>query len=468
MRRTLLVALALLPLAQAEDAKERVSALAQARRDLQAQLEMADLLLERGDLDAAALVYRKAIETFGAALGKGEAAPAAKPLPKLEPEDPALRAAEAARNPPVWGKRGKGMARNLKAGGGSGLTENAVNLGLEWLAKHQDEDGRWDSDGFMKHDPRDDQCDGKGNRDFDIGVTGLALLAFLGAGQTDDAGTYPDTVRSGLHFLLANQSEGGRIAGGDLAGGAYEHAIATTALCEAYGLTRSPRYRDAATRAVRSLQRVRNSPLGWRYERNGESDTSVTAWCTMALHVAQFAGIEVDAAAIKGGRDWVEKMTDPNFGQVGYLEPGGPSSRLQRNVKRFPPERTYAMTAAGVLVRIVAGEDPRASEMIKKGADLCVEIVPDWNPDNGSIDMCYWSWGTLAMFQVGGTHWRKWNEAMVETTVRHQHQKGSGSRAGSWDPLDPWGEDGGRVYSTALLTMCLEIYYRYDRVFGVR
>ena len=37
---------------------------------------------------------------------------------------------------------------------------------------------------------------------------------------------------------------------------------------------------------------------------------------------------------------------------------------------------------------------------------------------------------------------------------------------GSWDPIDPWGGDGGRVYSTALLAMCLEVYYRYDRVIG--
>ena len=37
---------------------------------------------------------------------------------------------------------------------------------------------------------------------------------------------------------------------------------------------------------------------------------------------------------------------------------------------------------------------------------------------------------------------------------------------GSWDPVGPWGVDGGRVYSTAILAMCLEVYYRYDKVFG--
>jgi hypothetical protein len=53
------------------------------------------------------------------------------------------------------GRRGRGGRRNLRAGGGSGLTENAVELGLKWLADHQDveEDGKWDCDDFMKHDP---------------------------------------------------------------------------------------------------------------------------------------------------------------------------------------------------------------------------------------------------------------------------------------------------------------------------
>ena len=39
---------------------------------------------------------------------------------------------------------------------------------------------------------------------------------------------------------------------------------------------------------------------------------------------------------------------------------------------------------------------------------------------------------------------------------------------GSWDPLDPWGEEGGRVYSTALMVLCLEVYFRYGKVLGSR
>ncbi|MCK6461629.1 MAG: terpene cyclase/mutase family protein, partial [Planctomycetes bacterium] len=358
MRRWLLVTFVLWPVVEAQDGERRAAALAQARRDLQAQLEVADMLLERGDVEAAELAYRKAMEKFAAALGGAAepARPAPRPVPKLEPEDPALRAEEATRVAPVFGRRGAKGVRNMRAGGGSGLTENAVNLGLEWLAKHQDEDGRWDSEGFMKHDPVRDRCDGSGDPQFDAGVTGLALLAFLGAGHTDDGGPYADNVRRGLHFLVASRAEDGWIATADPSIAIYEHAIAAAALSEAYGMTRSPRARDAAQRAVNVLQRARNPNAGWRYASNGENDTSVTAWCTLALHAARTAGLDVDPEAFKGARAWVENATEPNFGQVGYVTKGGPVATLERHRDRFPPEKSYSMTAAGIFIRIVAGE----------------------------------------------------------------------------------------------------------------
>ena len=104
--------------------------------------------------------------------------------------------------------------------------------------------------------------------------------------------------------------------------------------------------------------------------------------------------------------------------------------------------------------------------MIRLGAKLCAETPPVWNPDDGSIDMYYWYYGSLALHQVGGPAWRTWNKAMEQAVVESQHPKGSGSRHGSWDPIGAWGDDGGRVYSTACMTMCLEVYYRYPRLFG--
>jgi hypothetical protein len=373
------------------------------------------------------------------------------------------------------GRRGRGGRRNLRAGGGSGLTESAVELGLKWLADHQDveEDGRWDCDDFAKHDPPDDKCDGPGGALYDVGVTGLSLLAFLGAGYTD-RGTarenkYAKNVRQGLRFLMNNQDDEGCFGSRSSQHFMYNHAIACLAMSEAYWMTRNPRYRKPAQEGLGFIARARNPYLAWRYEpRGGENDTSVTGWMVMALKSGKFGGLDIDPDAFEGARQWIDKMTDPEFGQCGYNMPGGSPARPEGLQDKFPPEKSQSMTAVGMLTRIFLGEDPRTSEMIRKGADLCMEHLPTWNPDDGSIDMYYWYYATLALFQVGGTYWKKWNVNMKDAIVKSQHPKGSGSRTGSWDPIGPWGGDGGRVYSTACLVMCLEVYYRYDRVFGLK
>ncbi len=71
------------------------------------------------------------------------------------------------------------------------------------------------------------------------------------------------------------------------------------------------------------------------------------------------------------------------------------------------------------------------------------------------------------MFQVGGTHWDRWNAAMKTAILDSQQLDGEYcATKGSWEPIDPWGPDGGRVYSTAMMALCMEVYYRYERAFG--
>jgi hypothetical protein len=374
------------------------------------------------------------------------------------------------------GGRGRGgNVRKVKVDSTSHRTFDNVELGLKWLADHQDVDGSggWDCDGFMKHDPADDKCDGPGGALYDVGVTGLALLAFLGAGYTDRGATHENpfarNVRAGLRYLMSQQDEEGCFGTRASQHFMYNHALAALAICEAYWLTRNPRYKKSAQDALNFIARSRNPYLAWRYEpRGGENDTSVTGWMIMALKSGKYGGLEIDMDAFDGARTWIDKVTDPDFGQVGYNMPGGTSARPEGMQDRFPPEKTQSMTAAGILTRIFLGEDPRSSKMIKMGADLCLEHPPVWDPEAGTIDMYYWYYATLALFQVGGDHWKRWNRAMTDAIVKHQWPRKSGSRTGSWDPIGPWGPDGGRVYSTACMVLCLEVYYRYDRVISAR
>jgi len=81
--------------------------------------------------------------------------------------------------------------------------------------------------------------------------------------------------------------------------------------------------------------------------------------------------------------------------------------------------------------------------------------------------MYYWYYATLAMFQVGGEAWSKWEGALKSQVVdKQRHDTDFCMYKGSWDNIDPWGPDGGRVYSTAACALCLEVWYRYDKVFG--
>mgnify|MGYP003693945521 CR=1 FL=1 len=129
------------------------------------------------------------------------------------------------------------------------------------------------------------------------------------------------------------------------------------------------------------------------------------------------------------------------------------------------------MTAVGVLACASsadrhAPQDPAIDQ--RRRSPRCASL-PRWSrPTAGRVDFYYWYYGTLAMFQVGGARWQRWNEAIKTAIVDHQRTDPGECAFGSWDPIDPWRLSGGRVYATALNCLCMEVYYRYPRVFGGR
>jgi hypothetical protein len=76
----------------------------------------------------------------------------------------------------------------------------ATEAGLDWLARHQSPDGRWDADGFEAR-CSGNRCGGAGGPLHDAGLTGLSLLAFLGYGETHRSPKYGHVVRAGLKYL---------------------------------------------------------------------------------------------------------------------------------------------------------------------------------------------------------------------------------------------------------------------------
>ena len=81
----------------------------------------------------------------------------------------------------------------------------------------------------------------------------------------------------------------------------------------------------------------------------------------------------------------------------------------------------------------------------------------------------HWLFGTLALYRVGGPAWKAWSENLRGAVVGTQRTDGAVCCArGSWDPVGPASGRFGRVGATALRTLCLEIYYRYDAGLGWR
>ncbi len=346
-------------------------------------------------------------------------------------------------------------------------TDAAIAAALRWLHFHQDKDGKWDQDGFQKNcDTRKSPaCKGQGTSQYDVGVSGLAILAFLGGGNTHRNGLFKETVKKGLEWLVSQQRVDGLIGKTGVESWIYNHAIATQALCEAYALTRDPKFKKPCEKAVEFILKAQNKDLGWKYKpQGGRNDSSVTGWMVLALLAAKNAGFKVPDSAFKGALGWFDRMTS-TAGKVGYMRPGDNGTLvLKPGAKIQSPDDHYwakqpVMTGVSVFCRILLGQK-RDEKNITKGVDILMANLPEWNkPKKNKVDSYYWFFGTYAMFQYGGVKWYEWNMAMKKALL--DTQRVGGCADGSWDPVGKWGMVGGRVYATAINCLTLEVYYRY-------
>jgi hypothetical protein len=341
----------------------------------------------------------------------------------------------------------------------------AVGKGLAWLARHQDTkasgvnggDGKWDSDDFAEHDSNPDTTQQLGFKDYDVGLTGLALLAMMAAGNSETSGKYAANVTEGLDYLLRHQRADGLFYADGITRYLVQHGIATHALAEAC-LLGSTRYRRPLERAVHYIEWARNPYMAWRYEpRGGENDTHVTTWMVTALRFAEACGVSVDRDGFQGTLMWIDKMTEPNFGQTGYNYPGGLPDRLRGSAERFSAYKSQAMTAAAIWARMMAGAS-LDGKIVDKGLGLIAEIPP--REDEGYTDLYYWHYGSLVMIHAGkATQRRDWERGLRNVLLARQLDDGA------WRADGAWGPTAGRVWSTTMATLALLSPYRYPEGF---
>lgn len=344
-------------------------------------------------------------------------------------------------------------AEIIAAEGGSPASEAAVKLALKWLAEHQSADGRWDASEFGAGQERriDGHNRGGAGVEADTGVTGLALLAFLGNGHTHVSGEkeseYRETVERGLSFLLASQKSDGNLGGAaDRFAMMYCHGMAALALSEAYAMTQDERLLAPVRKAIGyTLVAQHRASGGWRY-KPGETvcDTSQLGWQLMALKSAELAGIEIPQQARQGMLRFLQTVSSGRHGGLASYRP-----------MTVAGERaTVSMTAEALVCRQFLGLARNHPACDEAGSYIATSL-----PGRGPSNFYYWYYATLAMFQLQGEHWQRWKNALEPTLIASQRREDD--LAGSWDPDPIWGGHGGRVYSTALGALCLEVYYRF-------
>ncbi len=285
-----------------------------------------------------------------------------------------------------WGGRrgGRKRLRGKKRG-----AARAIDLGLKWLKDHQDETGKWDCDGFMKHDKNGPICDGAGNPVHDVGITALALLAFLGDGNTMDSGPYKDVVKNAVKWLRKQQGANGLFGTAASHDFVYDHAIAAYAMCEAYGLSNYKTLRKNAQKGINYLESHRNPYACWRYQpRDNDNDSSVTFWCVFAYIAARDFKLDVNPNALKIADSYYDQLINPKTGHCGYTKRGETSSRHPGDhATRYPIAKTETLTAASMMARLLLGHS-RQEPMMQKAADLVAKKPPVWSKD-GDIDHLY-------------------------------------------------------------------------------
>lgn len=376
-----------------------------------------------------------------------------------------------------YGGRFGGKRLAVAKGGGGKETEDAVLNALRWLARHQNGDGSWDATKHVNNCGKVTVFKGvctpnPGADSFNVGLTGLSLLAFLGAGYTHlskdtyDGICFGTVVKNGVQYLMKIQDPSGRVTPDDAPKYMYNHLLAAFALSEAYGLTSSAMIKDAAQKAIDYTVQAQNPGKAWRYSfKSGDNDSSVSGWGAQVLKSAEVAELNFPKEAFNGVIAWYDEVTEAQYSRTGYTD-----ARIGKVVIPGVNEQFSdhpALTAISVMARIFIKKN-RGDPRVRGGADQVIADLPEWDARSVKVDIYYWYYASFAIFQFdgpGGPYWKKWNEKLKGALLDKQNKTKGDCRHGSWEPIDRWSSEGGRVYTTATGALTLEVYYRYPNVF---
>lgn len=339
----------------------------------------------------------------------------------------------------------------IEQAGGSRDTERAVELALKWFASKQADDGSWNPREYNAGEETNVLGHNRSGAGYygDSGITGLIVLTFLGAGHTHLEGEYQKTVQKALEYLIRTQNQDGSLYGNaGLFARTYCHAMALLATSEALAITGDHRMKPFVIKAQNyTIQTQNQTTGGWRYRPGDDGDMSQFGWQVLALKSTERAGIPIPA---KTRRLMIRFLTDYSKGKHGGISSYRPAEQ---------PTRT--MTAEALLCKRLLGLNV-TPEMSREAVGFVMQETPGQTNVN---NLYYWYYATLSLhqeqehFEFQKANWNRWNEALTTKLLNLQDKS---QNAGSFSEKTLWGSYGGKYYSTAMSTLSLEIYYRYQ------
>jgi hypothetical protein len=339
-------------------------------------------------------------------------------------------------------------------------------MGLRFLVRTQNADGSWSSDAGKKINDTYRTFEG-GENVHHVGVTSLAILAFLAGGHLPGRGPHGMALDRAIEFVLAQvQTDTGYINGHGTR--MYSHAFATLALAEVYGVTRDERVRTALESALEFTVKCQNETGGWRYVPfTKDSDMSVTVCQVVALRAARNVGMKVPQATIDRALRYVieSAITEEEDTRGAFW--------YQPHDQRFNRD-SFALTAAGLTTLFQAGiyddatlakyvRDRRIPKVPPPRIDHCVAYMRAtyWRIWERYPDHYFYYYGNYyaaqAMYQIGATNPEAWAEwyGMVRD---HLLQRMRTSRAAGGAGEAHWESnvDSSHAYATASALLILQ------------
>ncbi len=325
---------------------------------------------------------------------------------------------------PAWAQQpsGSGQEPALQPDSATARHESAESRALHWLGKHQNKDGSWSFTNLGR--TGEPTWANPGTWTSKQGATGLVVLCYLSVGQTHKTqGFYRDNIAAGLKYLETVVSHAD---GDDL----VWYGVATTALCEAYGMTGDRDVGRYAQKALDSIARRQDADSGgWAAGPGKKPSMLTTAWQVPALKLGQVNGLNVNAKTLRRAVRFLEKVQADGGATYGETAPG----------------KEPAATAMGLLCRQYNGTT-RTDPAMQRGVAFLGGLGPS------KTDLAFDYFATDVLCNYSGYEWDVWNRATRKLLISSQIKEGA--EAGSWWwPDEIHAASGGRLYQTALAAL---------------